>query len=582
MVSKRSGGQNAPSSVAYRETQSYDVDPTEATALLGANALESSDGTRQNANSTDWSICEEFKGLPWWRKPSVYWLLGPYLLFTLAFGSIIVPKLNLILDLVCQRYFADQTVIDPAFIFDPVLLGSDNPQCRIPEVQKLSARFFLIMNLCTGILSAVTIPKLGHLSDRYGRRRLMAFVSCGGLMGELITILAANFPNTVDYRWLVLGSIFDGVAGSFTAGSVLCQSYTSDCTPPSKRAVSLGYINACLFGGLAFGPLIAGYFVKWTGSLVSIFYVALGCHIFFIVFTGFVIPESLSKKRRAEALERYEKTREASPNSGSWRATIVDANPLTSLKILWPKGLGTSQPLRTNLVTLALIDTCIMGTSTAVGPIIILYTGYIFGWGTLETSRFVSIVSMVRVVILMGLFPLINYVGRTLPARRKQRAGITITDKNSGADSMDLWVLRAALASEIVGCVGYILARTPLYFVFAALLTSFGALGSATIQATVTKHVPAGRVGQVLGAIGFMHALLRICAPIFFNSLYAATVEGFPQAVFVLLGCLFFVAIVGSVLLKTNGKLQLLQLEGNLLICSQCIGTPLTTMRLSH
>jgi hypothetical protein len=31
----------------------------------------------------------------------------------------------------------------------------------------------------------------------------------------------------------------------------------------------------------------------------------------------------LSKKRRAEALERYEKTREASPNSGSWRATIV-------------------------------------------------------------------------------------------------------------------------------------------------------------------------------------------------------------------------------------------------------------------
>lgn len=29
------------------------------------------------------------------EPPQVYWLLGPYFLFTLAFGGIIVPKLNL-------------------------------------------------------------------------------------------------------------------------------------------------------------------------------------------------------------------------------------------------------------------------------------------------------------------------------------------------------------------------------------------------------------------------------------------------------------------------------------------------------
>ena len=181
-----------------------------------------------------------------------------------------------ILDLVCKQYFADQHSRNPDKVFMPVLLGTDNPQCQIPEVSADSAKFLLVMGLFTGVLSAVVAPKIGHLSDRYGRTRLMALASVGGVLNEFITILVAKYPDTIDYRWLLLGSIFDGMTGSFTAGSVMSQSYTSDCTPPSKRAVFMGYMHACLFAGLAFGPLLGGYFVKWTGSLVSIFYVVMG------------------------------------------------------------------------------------------------------------------------------------------------------------------------------------------------------------------------------------------------------------------------------------------------------------------
>lgn len=461
-----------------------------------------------------------------------------------------------ILDLVCRKYFADRRAADPDFMFNPVLLGGDNPQCRIPEVQRNVATFMLVMNLATGLLSAVVAPKLGHLSDRYGRTRLMAIASCGGVCAEIITILAAKFPEVVNYRWLVLGSIFDGLTGSFTTGSILSQSYTSDCTPPSKRAVYMGYLHACLFTGLAFGPLLAGYFVKWTGTLLSIFYVTLGCHIVFILVVWLIIPESLSKKKQLAAREKWDREQELrARDGGSWLSAIQSANPFEPLKILYPTGPGTTPALRRNLIALAIDDMIILGSSMAAGAVIIIYSEYIFGWGNFEASRFVSALSLVRVVVLLGIFPVINYFGRVRPAaRRREETGVALVERNAGADNLDVWILRAALTSDVLGAIGYTLARSGGLFFVSGMVTALGGLGSATIQAAVTKHVPSNRVGQLLGAIGMLHALARVLGPLLFNGLYALTVEVFPQAIFVLLAALFGVGLVASLFVRPHSK----------------------------
>lgn len=492
-----------------------------------------------------------FHAIIWWHHCSQVEPVSPFLCSLIRFANSCR-----ILDLVCKQYFADQTLIDPNFSSIPVLLGSDNPQCRIPEVQKNVATFILVMNLCTGLLSAIVAPKLGRMSDRYGRRRLMALASCGGLLNELVTIMAAKFPDAINYRWLILGSIFDGMTGSFIAGSILSQSYTSDCTPPSKRAVSIGYIHACLFAGLAFGPLIAGYVVKWTGSLLSIFYIVLGCHLTFILVVAFVIPESVSKTKRQAAQLRWEKEKEERARQPStWLTTLQNANPFAALSILWPTGPGTSTRLRINLVALAVNDTIIMGGGFAAGAVIILYAQSTFKWGNLESSKFVSLLSMVRVFVLMGVFPVINYFGRIRPAARQRRiSGITLADKNTGADHLDIWILRVALVSDILGCLGYTLSRDQGLFVGSGMMTALGGLGSATIQAVVTKHVPAERIGQLLGAIGMLQALARVVGPVMFNGLYALSVGKFNQAIFVLLGGMFGVGLIATLLVKPHGK----------------------------
>ncbi|KAG5926309.1 hypothetical protein E4U42_003428 [Claviceps africana] len=530
------------------------VEELETTRLIASGSGGYDSEVETAGAGQGWDGLADFKGLPWWRRPSVFWLLVPYSLFTLAFGSIIVPKLNLILDLVCQKYFADQALLHPDQSFAPVVFGTDNPQCRNPEVQKHVATFMLVMNLCTGLLSAFAAPKLGHLSDRFGRRRLLALASCGGLLGEVVTILAARFPQTVDYRWLILGALFDGVTGSFTAGNILTQSYTSDCTPPSRRAVAIGYIHACLFTGLALGQFLGGEIVKLTGSLVSIFYVCLAAHFIFIVSVGFIIPESLSQQKQKTAREKHRREkirREEGP--ASWISSVRDKNPFAALSVLWPRGRGTSTSLRINLVALAMCDMIIMGSAMAAGQVIILYAQYTFGWQTPESSRFIASVSSVRVIALMGVLPVINYLFRTRPAAKKRReTGVTPQDKNGGADHVDTWILRFALVSDILGFVGYTLARSPGLFVGSAMLTAFGGLGSATSQSVVTQHVPPDRVGRVLGAMGMMHALVRVIAPVIFNGIYAATVATYPRAIFVALTGLFGFALLCSFLVTPH------------------------------
>lgn len=439
--------------------------------------------------------------------------------------------------------------------------------------------FTLTLSVLTGVLSALTAPKLGSLSDRYGRTRLIVVASCGGVLNEIVTIFAAKYPNYIDYHWLILGSFFDGITGSFTAGSILSSSYTSDCTPPSRRGVAIGYLHACLFTGLAFGPLLAGYFVKFTGSLLSIFYVTLGCHIFFIFFILLITPESLSPKRQMLAREKQQQEQEALaerlrsrfPGSGflglrvtnflgdylgDWLPALLSANPLAPLKSLVPGGRA-NRAFRRNMIILACLDAVILSAAMGSGTVTILYTEYMFNWGNFEASRFVSLVSFVRVIVLLGIFPLINWFFRIRPLRRQRReSAVEVGEKNNGADKVDIWMLRIALTAEVVGIMGYIFARAQALFVLSGVITAVGGLAGAVVQSTITKHVPAQNVGAVLGAIGLLHGAGRVFAPMLFNGLYAATVETFPQAFFVLLASLFGLAVIGSFFVRRGRMLH--------------------------
>ncbi|KAI9678471.1 MAG: hypothetical protein M1829_002069 [Trizodia sp. TS-e1964] len=490
--------------------------------------------------SASWHGEGQYDGLPWWQKPSVYWLLPPFVLYTLAFGGVIVPKFNLILELLCHDYFAEKSIRDPNFSYTPVIFGGNkNDQCRIPEVQALVSQFTLYTQLLAGVASAIVSPKLGQLSDRYGRKRFIAISALGNFLGECITLVVAINPRTISVYWLLFGSLLDGICGSFTSVMALTHSYGADCTSPSKRNVAFAYFHGALFTGIALGPILAALIIKAT-NIVTIFYIALACHLIFIFWILVVAPESLTKERQAAAREKHESVED---NAG-WTNKI--SSLFSPLLVLYPTGEGSSTAVRLNLMLLATVDALMFAVVMGSVPILVYYSEYKFGWKTLETSAFVSIVNTSRVCILVLVLPFITYLvkgRRSIPSLR-----------NLGSDWYDLAIIRVAVFFDMVGFLGYALSSSGTMLTVSGIIASVGGVGSPTLQSALTKHVPPERTGQLLGAMGLLHSLGRVLGPVVFNMIYSQTVASLPETVWICLAATFGIAFVLSWFIRPRGK----------------------------
>lgn len=481
----------------------------------------------------------------------MYWLLPSYCFSSLAFGGIIVPRLNLVLSLICREYLEEQASLHPGFTFVPVILSGDNPQCSsIPEVNALATRFSLYMGLISGILAAITSPKLGALSDRFGRKPLLALTTVGTLSYEFLAILTATYPDQFHYSWQLAGALVDGICGSFITGWAMTHSYATDCTSPAKRAVAFGYLHACLFGGIALGPLLAAFLISWTKELLSVFYAALICHFFFLLYIIFVLPESLSRKRQLAAREKHRIELDASSSGNKIYSTLKAANILGPLKILYPTGPGSSAQVRANLLLLSAVDTIIFGAAIGSMTVVIYYSMFQFNWQEYETNLFVSIANTCRVLALVIILPTLNYVIRIRP--RKKASGVVPVERNSGSDNLDLWTIRASLIFEILGYGGYALVRSGELFIICGIFASMGGIGSPTLQSALTKHVPPDRTGQLLGATGLLHALARVVCPTAYSLIYAGTVGSFTQLVFWVFVACFVIALICSLFVRPH------------------------------
>ncbi|KAL9112774.1 MAG: hypothetical protein Q9227_003077 [Pyrenula ochraceoflavens] len=392
--------------------------------------------------------------------------------------------------------------------------------------------------------AALVSPHLGALSDRIGRKRVIAFVSAGSFMMEIITIMVGNNPDTMSPYWILLGYFFDGLCGSFTTAMALSYSYAADCTPPGHRNVAFGLFHGTLFTGMAIGPVLAGYLIEWAGNIMVIFYVALGCHIFFILFLLFFIPESVTKERQLIARQKWAAKKGYSDVYLIVRVLREVYNFHSPLSVLWPKGPGSSFQVRKNLVLLAAIDTAMFGVAMGTMGVIIIYAEYMFDWGNLESSKFMSATYSSRVATLVILLPLIT---RLVRGPRSMQSG-----RQKGADTLDIVLIRLSILFDLCGYIGYSIAHKGYVMIISGVIASVGGMGSPTLQSALTKHVPPDRTGQLLGATGLLHALARIVAPLVFNSIYALTVGKFNQAVFVCLASVFVLASLLSWFLKSG------------------------------
>src|SRR5260370_37646739 len=99
------------------------------------------------------------------------------------------------------------------------------------------------------LMSMVTAPLWGHLSDRIGRRPV--------LMASMATAALADFFLSFASRlWMLFAA--RAFAGACAGNIAAAQAYIAHVTPPERRAQGMGMIGAAFGLGFIIGPALGG------------------------------------------------------------------------------------------------------------------------------------------------------------------------------------------------------------------------------------------------------------------------------------------------------------------------------------
>ena len=306
-------------------------------------------------------------------------------------------------------------------------------------------------------LQFLTAPIMGRLSDRFGRRPLLAWTMAGAVVSHLILAMA-------DSVWLIVFS--RAVAGAMAGNLGLTFAYVSDTTPPEQRAKSLGLLSAAVGMGFMFGPglggLMAGNDIA-TANFVRPALTAAGLSLLALISIVMFLAESL---RDADRLKNF-------------AGDIVDFAPYLRVRTL-DAGLGM----------LGLVAFLFYGAWTMFLAIFALWADRSLSMGPTEIGFMFMYSGFIGTIVQITL------IG-PLSKRFSEVSLLT-----SGTLLLGIGLLGLAVNQTFLMCAVAVTVMTVAHAIFSPVITS-----------TVSKLAPPAERGTVIGMFQGFGALGRVVGP---------------------------------------------------------------------
>jgi len=321
-----------------------------------------------------------------------------------------------------------------------------------------AAKIYGLFGTVWALMQFISMPVMGALSDRFGRRRVILLSNLGLGLDYILMALAPNLA------WLFVGRVISGI----TAASIsTAMAYIADVTPTEKRAAAFGKVGMAFGLGFVLGPAIGGVLGSVDPRLP--FWAAAAFSLANALYGLLVLPESLPPGQR-RAFE--------------WRR----ANPLGSLRLL------RSHPQLSGLAVVVFLSNL---AHAALPATFVLYAAYRYGWNARDVGFVLASVGVCSAIVQGAI---VGTAVRRLGERR---------------------VLLVGLACGAIGFFAYGLAPTGALFLAAVPVVALWGLASPAAQGLMTRHIDPTEQGALQGAAGSIMGVATMIGPALFAGTFA-------------------------------------------------------------
>ena len=402
-------------------------------------------------------------------------------------------------------------ILIPVF---PLLIAVGSPFRVTPESWSFTQGLVMlgwlqaVYPFCTFIAS----PILGQLSDRFGRRPILALSIFGTSIGYVIFAIGIS---TANLPLLFLGRALDG----FTGGNLaVANAAIGDISTNENRAKNFGVLGAAFGLGFIIGPYLGG---KLSSPGVS-FYGLFDTPSWFGATTPFWFAAIIAMLNCIAVLTTFPETIKEKFHAGRINATQSIQNVISGFR---------SERLRVVLLSGFLFSAGFTFFTTFFG----IYLKNNFNFGASKTGDYFAIV---------GLF--IAFSQAVLVARVSKKLA-------------DYSVLRFSLFGNATMMLLYFVVPTSfsmgLYLVI-PFFTAFNGLTMANMTSLISRSAEPGQQGQAMGIYSSVQSLAQVPASILVGYITTSITSSQPlivASICIALGGLCFVVLFKPKFVSAHG-----------------------------
>ena len=212
------------------------------------------------------------------------------------------------------------------------------------EVQKEATLWAMIIFLCELVPAFFMVLMWGPLTDIFGRRKKLIYLTLAMGMQNLVLAFCAHFPDSSP-AYIIISALAAGTYGSFSGVVMITYSFMADVTKDdlARRTKRMAILESCIYTSGVLSGSVSGHFVVAAGY-TTVFLTNGGLTVILCLYV--LILTSKNKRDQYENLSEPIEDENEKFSVSDENEVERNRSPKSSIKSLRYRDIGELNPFK--------------------------------------------------------------------------------------------------------------------------------------------------------------------------------------------------------------------------------------------